>query len=452
MKRKLLLLLAPILLLVACEKTPDNVKEKADILDGKTSKSDSSNSDITYTGEVKERGTLEEIRNQLEYDLESNSTRINVDSTRIGTGTIMPTYNVKIAGNDLKTETQDAFKNLVKLLFDDRYDINDEKLYEFFDRNDIYRPDDPNNIPHSEFWLNDNGELMRSNVFNMDIKTYCGAKETNPYDSLVAHSTGCVYGSPEGLERNLSAEPSYVLQVGVDDLNVAYPMEDGTMWKVSDAVKFAEEFYNNEDLMAFEPVKGTYEVQYILIIPTGKETYGYFFELNRKDHNGNYLDTYDYFEESIHSIDLIANNEPFFMGTMANLWCIEVDKVYNFSKGYSFEYLDITNSGDELLTLNGALSVLDNKLAKEKALSIRCAELSYGLKCKGYPYHNNEHIDKSIDGWEKIYYDNQLCRATCDFELRPIWVFKTKDYFSINPSSGEVYYVDAITEEVSKLR
>lgn len=448
MKIKLLLLI-PVLLLVACEKTPDNVKEKADILDGKTSKSDSSNSDITYTGEVKERGTLEEIRNQLEYDLESNSTRINVDSTRIGTGTTMPTYNVKIAGNDLKTETQDAFKNLVKLLFDGRYDINNENLYEFFDRNDVYNFNDP---PHSKFWLNDNGELTWPNVYNMDMMAYYPAKDTNPDDLFVAHSTGRVFSNPEGLERNLSGEPSYTLQVGVDDLNVAYPIEDGTMWKVSDAVKFAEEFYNNENLMAFEPVKGTYEVQYILIIPTGKETYGYFFELNRKDHNGNYLDTHDYFEESIHSIDLIANNEPFFMGTQAYLWCVDINKVYIFDKGYSFEYLDITNSGDELLTLNGALSVLDNKLAKEKALSIRCAELSYAITCKGYPYHNNEHIDKSIDGWKKMYYDNQLCRATCDFELRPIWAFKTKDYFSINPSSGEIYYVDAITGEVHKLR
>lgn len=446
MKKLLLSVIMLSSLLVACQKAPENVQEKVDILDGNISKVDTNNSDSTYTGEVKEKGTLEEIRNQLEYDLQNNNTRISVNTARIGTGTTMPTYNVKIKSNDLKSEaTQSAFENLAKLLFADKY-INDEKAYEFRNRSDAR---DPNDSPHEEFWLNDDGVLMRPTVYNMDVKVYSPVKEKNT-EALVAHSTGRVYGSPEGLEKFKISPTNIVIQVGIDDLDVSYPMEDGTMWKVSDAVKFAEEFFNNEDLMALEPQKGIYEVQYVYVMPMSDNTYAYFFYLNRKDQNGNYLDTHDS-HEVLYAEDEIKNNKPFYMGTQAFIWCVEANKVYYFDKGYSFEYLDATDSGDELFTLNGALSILEKKLAKERALSIRCAELNYAIICKGYPYYekNKEYVDDSYP--IQMYYDASLCRSNCDFELRPVWVFKTEDFVPMTSNASEIYYVDAITGEVTKL-
>ena len=64
------------------------------------------------------------------------------------------------------------------------------------------------------------------------------------------------------------------------------------------------------------------------------------------------------------------------------------------------------------------------------------------ISCKGYPFYDSWGVDKNED-W---YYPN-ISLMNCEFEIKPIWVFKTADCMPwMIP--GEIYYVDAVTGEM----
>lgn len=267
-----------------------------------------------------------------------------------------------------------------------------------------------------------------------------------------AHGTDRAFGYTEKKPElmYLSAGPvEKVLQKGFDDFNVSYTMYNGTEWAVSDAVKYAEDFYNNY-LQPLDITPCTYEVNYVYVIKMENDNYGYCFELSRKDGNGNYLDNARIFYTR--NWDEVAENRPFFMPTSSMLWTYEVNKTTAFEKGYSLEYLDTTDSGNDLITLNEAIKKLDEKLAPEKALSIPCAELSYAIFCKGYPFYDASYVDKSLENWQQLYFYEDKCIRDCEFELKPMWVFKTKDSTIFDSINGESYFVDAITGEVHKIK
>ena len=73
------------------------------------------------------------------------------------------------------------------------------------------------------------------------------------------------------------------------------------------------------------------------------------------------------------------------------------------------------------------------------------------MMCKGYPYYQKDYVDKTLESWERYYYDSSLCIERCDFELRPVWSLRT-DGYDTKDVDGELYYIDAVTEEVSKIR
>ena len=434
MKFKLLLFI-PIILLTSCAKAPDNVQEQADILDGKSSTTQSD--DKVLNNEKITSGTLEQIRNQLASDLENNNTRIRVDNARVGTGTIMPTYDIKIRDGEF-----DGFKDLVNLFFGDEFDAYNDSLYEFTDRTTLSHKDhtvgsdNPYDINHLKTTIID---ILKFQPYGVPGNS-----------GIAAFNTGAVWGAADSVYSedgsNLSftyveRELKELIQTNKDDLSKSYPMVDGTEWKVSDAIKYAEEFFNNEYLMGFEISPAVYEVQYVYVYTLDNGNYGYYFQFSRKDENGNYLDSnYPPFPDI--QLKEIANNQPFFITHRSSLWTYEKNKIIHFAKDYSFEYQEPKDSGDKLLSLGEAISVLDEKLAPEKAFSIPCAELSYVIYCKGYPFYDAWGVDKNDD-----YYHDFICLMNCEFEIKPIWVFKTADCMPwMIP--GEIYYVDAVTGEM----
>lgn len=449
MKRIFLCCVIFMLLLCGCANVPENVQNNADILDGKKPIVTEPDKEINDT--IKQRGTLDDIRTQLKYDLDNNHTRISIDNARVGTGAVMPTTNIKIIGKDLADGGGKAYKSMIDIFFKGMYDTKDESNYYFHDKEDAVISE----YPYSEtYFYDDEGVLQWPNAYFMDLLGFHPNKGTD--DFLIysyAHGTGHAFGYSTNKDEFYyltAGDVEKVLQKGLDDLSVSYQMYDGTKWAVSDAVKYAEDFYNN-NLHPLDVAPCTYEVHYVYVIKMQNGNYGYCFELSRKDENGNYL------ENTVRNAyekdwDDVVENRPFFMPTNSMLWTFEVDKTSSFEKGYSFEYLDTTDSGNDFLTLNEAIKKLDEKLAPEKALSVPCEELSYTVFCKGYPYYDAPYVDKSLTNWHQMFFNEDMCIRDCDFELKPMWVFKTKDRTIFNNSVGEIYFVDAITGEVHKIK
>lgn len=71
MKKLIITLLVLSALLTGCQEAPENIQKEVDLLDRDSSVSDDNS---TSKIEIKERGTIEEIRNQLATDLENNTT------------------------------------------------------------------------------------------------------------------------------------------------------------------------------------------------------------------------------------------------------------------------------------------------------------------------------------------------------------------------------------------
>lgn len=366
----------------------------------------------------------------------------------------MPTYDIDITCGDLKSDKlKTSFESLAKLLFKDRY-IDSPSAYIFREKDEVKR--DFEYGSHSEFWVDDEGQLHAPNTKVIEMKVYYRPDEIGTTSALIAHSTGSVYGSPTGIDRNGWFGEPIILEVGKDDLDVEYTMANGEKWKVSDAVKYAEDFINCKELKSFEPSECTYEAQYVVVClkSESEEEYGYYVAFSRKDENGNYLTTMDYSAESDldTGMNKIMNNEPFYFGTMHEVEILEPNVIYRFSKGYSLEYLEETNSENDFITLSKAISILDEELASQLALNFPCAELSYAISCKGYPVYVDfaEYIDDTAP--EYAYYSNAYCTASCEFEIRPVWAFRDDNLFANDKNSKQSYYVDAITGEVSKIQ
>lgn len=132
MKRLFLICMAFILLLCGCAEVPANVRNNEEILNSKNHANTESEQKVNY--DIKERGTLDEIRAQLEYDLENNHTRISIDKARVSKATEMPTTNIKIYSKDLKNEGGKVYRAMIDILFKGMYDTKDENNYIFYVR------------------------------------------------------------------------------------------------------------------------------------------------------------------------------------------------------------------------------------------------------------------------------------------------------------------------------
>lgn len=174
MKRIFLCCVTFMLLLCGCADVPENVRNNADILDGKKPAVTESGSKINNT--IKQRGNLDEIRTQLKYDLENNNTRISIDKARVSKGTVMPTTNIKIIGKDLANEGGKAYKSMIDILFKGMYDTKDEKFYYFLDKKDALTSE----YPYSETSFYDNeGVFHGPNAYFMDLLGFHPNKGTS---------------------------------------------------------------------------------------------------------------------------------------------------------------------------------------------------------------------------------------------------------------------------------
>ena len=263
MRRFLFVCLCSALLICfnGCAKTPDDVKERVDILEDKGNSSvDSSNKYSPV-----ECGSLEVIRNNLEEDITNNNSSIQVKAARVGTGDIMPVYYAKAS---VCEDAYPQFKEATAFLFDGIADASDDSFYT----------------------LNGDSEVLNSgDNYTFSPKNDIEAGEGG-YPINIIRGNGGGWGTPTGFNdqywfEEFSTEKIYnPMREEIPD-NVSYVMYDGNEWNLKDAIEFVELAYN-ENLNKTDSQKCEYKVQTVMIQKFDNDTDGYLFEVAEKDING----------------------------------------------------------------------------------------------------------------------------------------------------------------------
>lgn len=399
-----------------CAKTPDDVKERVDILEDKgNSFVDSSNkySPVEY-------GSLEVIRNNLEEDIANNNSSIQVKTARVGTGDIMPVYNAKAS---VCEDVYPPFKEATAYLFDGIADASDDNLYT----------------------LNGDSEVLNSgDYYTFTPKNDIEAGEGG-YPVNIIRGNGSGWGTATGFNdqywfEEFSTEKIYnPMREEISD-NVSYVMYDGNEWNLKDAIEFVELAYN-ENLNKTDSQKYEYKVQTVMVQKLDNNTYGYLFEFVEKDINGNWYESeyiypkskYSEYNEKGTYEDRVQSGNPVPIEMMTYLWAYNKEEICCYTKCLNLKYVEVVDEGDNLLTLYGAIETLSNTLADKKSMSIDCAELNYVPYCVSY------------DGEDEAYENG-------DLQIRPTWVFRTHENNLLDLNIGEQYYVDALTKEVLVIR
>lgn len=437
------------LLLTGCKEAPGNVQEQADILGGNVH-ADSAAQPKT---EQSDYASLAEIRARLTDDLAANHSQIAVADAFVGGSASMPTYACTLNAVDVTDGTDNPImRQLVHTLFGDTLTDENTKLTRY---NDPLNPDEP---PCDRPGDRDgDGRIESANVLFLDLLEY----EKSAFGAAGFCS---IWGSGKCTGRQTAREESpvtereaavYDVYLHPVDADAGYPMQDGEKWSVRDAVAFAEDFYN-EQLSAAQIEPFRYAVKYVRVKQRSDGAYAYHIEMMLTDENGNPFDSdttgpLNFRNETKTAVSL---NQPFFFPEAAFCSIHEKGKLDYFTTPDSIRRESVTAQNETLLTLSGAVRILSETLANRKAVKIPCAELCYALFCGGYPYFAEWGVDyqKTGDFW----YSEVLCKRTCSFTLRPVWVFRT-DYDVIDSMQdgrlmGEKYLVDAVTGEVTVVR
>ena len=445
--KKVLPFLCSCLLFTACAEAPGNVKETADILDGKQSNSVASEqpSNSSYA-------SLADIRAQLKTDLAVNHSQISVSNAYVGNSDSMPTYVCSLKAVDVADYTENpALRKIV-------HDLFGAKLTE--DNTTLVRYDDPTNpdypaVDHPCDW-NSDGIIENSNRTHMDILSYTKISD-DPSIGCYIHGSGYSFGSqvsafnnPVFTHATFSNEKVYDVWLHPVDDSVAYSMYDGTEWNVNDAIEYFENLFN-QTLSVLDTESYTYKVKNLYVKNLGAEHFGYLAEMMQQDKQGNIFDNdhtncLRFREETKRTV---AGGDSFFFPEISYCYAYLKDTIAIYYKADSIKRTSVTQENEQLLTLAGAVQHLSETLADKKTVKIPCAELCYAVFCEGYPYF------KDWD-WEypknEFVFDALLCRRTCSFTLRPVWVFRTEYDVIDEKMNGEKYLVDAVTGEVTVIR
>ncbi len=401
---------------------------------------ESTDSNTGTVTEISERGNIDVIRGQLEADLSRTYDNIKIENARVGDGSIMPAYDIKIGGNP-----DFDFKKVIEYLYEDKFDINNESYYTKSLKGE---PMDPSYPATSEPTYTENG-IRNPNANDYDIDEFSPVKNTDYTLSTYAYSTGAVWGSESGggmdnefyTFEGRKIIKRYDLKYVRPSAGTAYKMTDGSKWDAEEAIKFTENFWNTY-LSASDPVKYEYSVKTLFVVKLGEDedTYGYLFELERKDKNGNYFDVDSGY---IQDNEAIESGNPFKVGNTQMTWSIEKEVITRFTKNYSFNAEKQTDDGNNLITLGKAADILSESLAPDTDLTVNSAELNYVVVCKKYPF---------FETWEYPWYYESICLTRCDFEIKPYWCFRTNKSTLIDPNNCEIYFIDASTGELNVMK
>ncbi len=443
------------ILLFGCVKTPDNLKSQ------ETKSSAESSESSTPAGEdsngVKaenpapdsaeasraESGDLNVIRAQLESDLQKTYKNIKILNARVGTGEVMPTYDIEIGANEDFT-----LDKVVELLYSDRVDdVNNPKYWRYTKAGDVDKSMEKYEAHDRPFWVEEEGRVFNKNTASYDVDIFQPDEDKDQSFASFHYSLGNVWGSETGGQftgdekywaESYPSVETYNLDYEKPPEGLSYKMSDGEEWELTQAISYVETFWNDY-LAESDPDDFEYAAKSVRVKDFGDDTYGYYFEIQRSDKNGNWHDVndlnYTYFEDDVKA------GKPFIVANNNMTWCAEKEVITRYKKDYSFTLDAVTEPGDNLLSLGKASELLSAALAPNIGLELN-AELNYFVFCKGYPYY-------SIWEYPEYYWDTAL--TTCDFEIRPFWAFRPAVIPDSNFGAPEIYLVDALNGDVQAM-
>lgn len=453
--RKLISILTAVFTLFivcGCAEVPENLKdeppkkesavtsEKISILDNRNTTPTPTPTSAPILAEKVEQGNISTIRAQLESDLQKTYKNIKILNARVGTGEVMPTYDIEIGTNEDFT-----LNKIVELLYSDRVDdISNPKYWQYMKAGDSLDRTTEKYGFYDRPYLADDGKIYGKNISLFDIDIFQPNKEKDQSFASFHYSLGNVWGSETGghfiedekyLGENSPSISTYNLDYERPPEGLSYKMADGEEWDLNEAIAYVETFWNDY-LAESDPEDFEYVVKSVKIKKFGDGTYGYDFSIQRKDRNGNWYDVnnlnYTYFEDDV------KDGKPFLFFNNNMTWCAEKEVITKYKKDYSFALGAVTEPGDNLLTLGKASDLLSAALAPNIGLELN-AELNYFVFCKGYPYY-------SIWEYPVYYWDTAI--TTCDFEIRPFWAFRPSVISDANFGVPEIYFVDALNGDV----
>ncbi len=406
---------------------------------------------------VKERSTLAEIKLQLQSDLDNNNSRITVRDAYVSNALSMPTYSVEIGGKNMHD-----ISPLASYLLGDKYDTTDDTLYATkLGTEPIYPEYATTDYPID---IDGDGKADSPNSHIIDMYSFF-PDENDPNLYVGTHSTGLVAGYQDtsiDIDSNVTDRYNLLNSSGnivyerrfidaeweiceYDTTQIYYRMYDGNFWSLADAIIYAENFFNSQ-LLNYETDNVYYKAKYVDVVKIGDDCYGYYIVMGCFDENSNCIDSSDYFSYDWESI---GNGEPFYIENECYLWTYKKDTACYFQKEFALKNRTALDNGDELLTLSAAIDILSVSLPKNSSYVIPCAELCYMTTCLGYGEIFDEwQVDRTKEDFACDYYFSTVCMSKCEFELRPVWVFKTKDYSDIEVGQGKIFIVDAKTGDV----
>lgn len=439
---KITVLFAAFLLLCSCAKMPESLKETepsepsppAVVTALVTDEAGNTVGTESIPLTPCERGDVAAIRAQLDYDLQKTYKNITVERARVGSGVIMPSYDIKIGG-----KTDFDISGIVQYLYSEREDISDKSSYIYMKRGD---PMDKR-YPAWEEPVLYNGEIFTPNALPYDLKSFSPTDEQTY--CTVWYSNGSVWGSETARDgagdgyyfETKDIVKEYDLDFEQPDMSLSYKMYDGEDWNAQEAIDFVESFWNDY-LSGSDDQDFGYKVKTLYVLDLGGGRYGYLFQMQRYDENGNF---YDVERRYYPDTKAIESGGSFMIKNNLMTWCSEKEVITRYIKNYSFTLKDSTDGGDNLLSLGAASDILSEGLAQNINLSLT-AELSYVVICKGYPFYSQ---------WEYPEYYEDICLDRCEFEIAPYWCFRTKQC-TLTDDPTEIYFVNANTGELSVMQ
>lgn len=437
------------LMLTACAQTPKNVKERNDELNSmrgvqSSQADDMSGDELTESGGKKEQesdfGDLDYIRAHLKEDASKKYGRLTVKRAGAGDSKSMPTYKIEIGADSAydidKTakwlfgdESASGIKKQIHgrgepaPLISNPYENADAD----YDIKRIYPHDEPiydhtfielgQGVQYRCVSLTGDGHMSGGQACQSDFEQY-------------------YYAIHQGKAK--MKERYYPLTDDISDK--VYKMLDGQEWSLREAVRYAEDFANQE-LAPCDRVRFTHKVRSVGVSQLD-DRHGFYFEMVLVDENGRVFDSADFAYDKLQA-DRIYGEKSFVIPVQYSIECLAKKQITRYFKSCSFSSMQKTADNEKLLTLGGAMNKLNSELAKNLDLSFESADLCYALVCQRYP--------KKEQG-ELVGYDESYCVKTCELSARPYWCFKEKtaenDFLS---GAHRAFYVDAVTGEVLAL-
>ncbi len=428
----------------ACQSVPENVKDRNEELESlnevETSQTvkEPSPETVSSSDLVKEKTDTSEytdldyIRAHLKEDASKKYGTITVKYASAGEAKTMPTYKIEVGGNP-----ELDFSAITKQIYGDKYDVDNKSLYSVV-------PYDKEKTEPTEETMRPELKYRAPQSFFYDINEFYPDKNDGMISSFT-FTDGTCWGSQTGAiavgddywcdQRNPTPTATYFPSYE-DITNISYKMKSGTEWKLTDAVKFIEDYWN-KCFSANDSDKYLYKVWRVDVLALS-ENYGYKFTLAQFDENGCCYDTdtYDIFTREKNKAQ---QNKRFFLAPESSAYCIEKETLTRYIKGYSYKKVEKIQDNERYITLGSAMEKLRKTLAPNINLAFNTAELKYVITCDKYP-------KKDFD--DVVEYKVNYCKKTCDLYIRPYWCFKSTNGYFDEWHSTVNYYVDAITGDV----